>query len=268
MKITEVTVDPGFAAELLEKNTHNRSVRVKMVHAYAADMRSGVWRANGETIKIASDGTIIDGQHRLLAVVEADVAVDFIIVTGLPMAAQDTIDTGKQRTFGDSLRLRGEVNYNVLAAVVRRLHLWEKGIHRSRSVTMAPSKTQLFETLNEHPDIRDSVVVATQAKRHVPLTAATTGLFHWIFRRIDAGDCDDFFTKLYGGANLSADHPVFVLRAMLINSAARGNHHRIDEDLAAALLVKAWNAYRSGRTVRSLAWRPGGANPEKFPIPR
>jgi len=36
----------------------------------------------------------------------------------------------------------------------------------------------------------------------------------------------------------------------------------------AALVIKAWNAYRDGAPVRQLKYRIGGANPEKFPEPR
>jgi len=33
------------------------------------------------------------------------------------------------------------------------------------------------------------------------------------------------------------------------------------------VMLKAWNAWREGREVKILAWKRGGANPERFPIP-
>ena len=36
---------------------------------------------------------------------------------------------------------------------------------------------------------------------------------------------------------------------------------------AGPLVIKAWNAYRNGDELRLLRFKPGGANPEKFPMP-
>ena len=75
-----VTVTPDMAFEMLEKNTRNRKVDEKRVRQYAKDMKSSRWALNGSTIVIAEDGTLLDGQHRLWAVIEANVPVQLLIV--------------------------------------------------------------------------------------------------------------------------------------------------------------------------------------------
>ena len=68
-----VLVTPAMAAEWLKKNTdENRAVRPRVQEKYTAAMRRHQWQeCNGETIKFDRDGTMIDGQHRLRALMEA-----------------------------------------------------------------------------------------------------------------------------------------------------------------------------------------------------
>ena len=75
-----VSVTPDYAATLLEKNTTNRNISQITVKRYAQAMASGEWMQNGQTITIAEDGTILDGQHRLWAVIESGITITFLIV--------------------------------------------------------------------------------------------------------------------------------------------------------------------------------------------
>ena len=92
-----VTVTPEIAQEWATLNTRNRPVRYNKVAQFARDMAAGQWVLNGESIKIAVDGTFLDGQHRIYACIKADVPFETIVIRGLPVEAQDTIDTGISR---------------------------------------------------------------------------------------------------------------------------------------------------------------------------
>lgn len=271
MKIETRMIGPEEARAILTRNTRNRTLWKNTVAAYAADMSAGAWRPNGDTIKLAGpdDDVLNDGQHRLHAIIVSGTTQQMIVVSGLEPETQETIDTGRRRTFADALKLRGERNSVNLAALVRRVNLWERGVRRSRSITVAPTIAQLFDTLAAHPEVRDSLDIAAKVRRsHVPLSPGNAGMAHWLFARLDAEDCNWFFARLCDGANLAADHPVSVLRRTLINNALPAARGRVDEDLAFAYLIKAWNAYRDGRAIKLLRYTPGGANPESFPEPK
>lgn len=60
-----------MAETWLSRNSNNRNLRGQVIASYARDMKSGAWVLNGETVKIASNGQLLDGQHRLNAVVES-----------------------------------------------------------------------------------------------------------------------------------------------------------------------------------------------------
>ena len=72
------TVTPAIATRWLGLNTNNRHPRITDVRALAADMRGGRWQQNSETIKFGTDGRLIDGQHRLMAIELSGVVVGVI----------------------------------------------------------------------------------------------------------------------------------------------------------------------------------------------
>lgn len=85
-------VTPELAESWLARNTANRRMRRATAEAYARDMESGDWRENGDAICFAVDGTLLDGQHRLTAVVLSGISVPLLIVRDLPRETQDTKD--------------------------------------------------------------------------------------------------------------------------------------------------------------------------------
>lgn len=88
------TVTPDRAKELLATNEgKNRRRRETRVERYSADMTSGKWRITGETIRLNAKGELLNGQHRLAAVIKANMPVDMLFVSGIgeeTMLVQDT----------------------------------------------------------------------------------------------------------------------------------------------------------------------------------
>lgn len=107
LDIQLVTITPGMAEEMLKRNIANRKVNQANVNRIAADMATGNYRINGETIKISSNGEILDGQHRLLACIKSGVPFKSYIVYNVEREAIGTIDMGKGRSVADSLNVMG-----------------------------------------------------------------------------------------------------------------------------------------------------------------
>ncbi|MGA5869305.1 hypothetical protein [Streptomyces cinereoruber] len=260
-----MTVTPELAEKWLGQNTHNRNLREKAVLAYARDMEAGNWAENGESIKFAKDGTLLDGQHRLHAVALSGVSVRMLIVTGLDGQSQETMDDGRKRTLADALNLRGETNAVILGALLRRALMWDIGQYRNTG-THTPTNAECLAFLAEHPECRASASVAAALRKPVALPASILALTHWAFTRIDFEDSAFFFEHLGTGANLPQYHPILTLRKKA-REVSEGPG-RVPEDMLLAFVIKAWNAYRDGEDVRLLRFRPGGAQPEKFPTPK
>ena len=94
------TITPETAMRILEESSSfvNRKVKRTHVAALAEAMRSGHWKNVGDPIRIDSDGRVIDGQHRLLALVEANATLEFVVISGLPAESAHYIDIGIPRS--------------------------------------------------------------------------------------------------------------------------------------------------------------------------
>ncbi|MFW6776270.1 hypothetical protein ACOACO_18460 [Nocardioides sp. CPCC 205120] len=258
-------VTPQMARDWLARNPSNRSVRRHLVESYARDMRAGRWALNGETVKIAADGNLLDGQHRLSAVVLADRIIPMVVVREVSADHMPTIDTGAKRTYADALKVLGEENTSVLAAVSRRALLWHRG-HRTRWGSLHATALELNEFIAEHPQIRNSADVATKLASKALLPASTFGLAHWLLSAIDPDDAMWFLARVADGDALPTNHPVAALRDRIVRMRVGGG--RINETDAIALLILAWNAYRAGGTRTKLQLPKGGLTNENFPMPR
>ena len=104
MKI--VSVSPEWAAQVLEKqNTGNRRMRRWWSEALAASLRRGEWITTHQGIAFTKDGRLLDGQHRLHAVVLAGIAVNIAVFENVPNEAFSVIDIGVKRSIADSTGL-------------------------------------------------------------------------------------------------------------------------------------------------------------------
>jgi hypothetical protein len=73
-------VTPQLAETLLKDNSSNRRINGKRVTSYSKTIKDGEWKLTGQPIILSEDGSVIDGQHRLYAVIVAGRAIDVLIV--------------------------------------------------------------------------------------------------------------------------------------------------------------------------------------------
>jgi len=109
--MARIKIGPEKAAELLENNDHNRKITQSRVSEYASEMRNGMWMYNGESITRSVSGKLMDGQHRLLAVIASGVEIDVEFIDDIPDKTGDvdiflTINT-KNRSNVDALTIAG-----------------------------------------------------------------------------------------------------------------------------------------------------------------
>lgn len=111
MKAEIVKVTPQLAQKWLENNPNNRSVRKGRVEVYARDMKAGKWNVTGQGIVLDKDGALLDGQHRLQAVIEANVSVDMLVISDMERVS--TYDAGMSRSALDQINLKRNVKSEV-----------------------------------------------------------------------------------------------------------------------------------------------------------
>lgn len=98
-----VQVTPHIAKKWLHNNTMNRAPSNGVIKKYARAMEKGEWKITPDFISFAKDGTLLNGQHRLMAVVESGVTVDMCIATDVEKDSFYVMDRGKTRTYSFAL---------------------------------------------------------------------------------------------------------------------------------------------------------------------
>lgn len=260
-----VDVSPELAERWLAKNSNNRNIRKAVIDGYARDMTTGDWVLNGETLKFDTVGRLIDGQHRLSAVIAAGTTVPMIVVRGVEDSVMDTVDAGAKRTYADALKLQGEENTTTLAAVARRAVMWSKGA-RTNTGAIRPTPREMNAFLETNPSIRTSAEAAVRLSSRSLLPASVVGLCHWLFAAFDADEADWFLARVTDGDGIAGNSPVAALRNRIIKMRVSGG--RVNETEALALVIYAWNAHRAGEARTKLQMPKGGLTPENFPEPR
>src|SRR5215469_11050572 len=271
-------ITPERALDLIVGNTNNRNIRENTINAYARDMKEGVWKAGqGEPIHIdPKTGEIGNGQHRLLAVIEAEVTITLPILYA-PIEWRMAADQGIKRTFGDILHINHhEPNQHALAAAVR--YIWEYrrcgvfGAHMNYLISTnsgteellgKPTVAELEQVYIAERGLKDSLVwMARMRESGVTVFPSLYASLDYLFREVNYDDAEDFSTKMWRSENLSAGHPILALRRIMQSGNVNRPHRARTQ---AALIIKTWNSYREGEDVQIVSWRSGGANPEPYP---
>lgn len=257
LQIKIETWTPAKARKQLELNRDNRPLSDNWVLRLAAAMESGEFLCNGETIKIATDGTLKDGQHRLHAIVASGVTVRILTVRNLPLDCFDTIDQGKRRQGGDLLARRGEKNANLLSAGCTWVWKYLHGQMSSNGIGSRPRTTQIPSILDAHPGLRDSVPFAREAG--ALLAGGITCSAHYLFSKSDQERSNRFFDQLCSGEGLTKTKGVYQFRERMIQN--KGATAKLGPAYIYAMLIKAFNVDLLDDKVKCLKW--GAA--EEFP---
>ena len=83
LDITVEIITPEQAQEYLDYNAKHRPIKEKKVDEYMHEMVNGSWKLNGKTICFDWNGRLLNGQHRLTAVVRSRVPLTTVVVRGL-----------------------------------------------------------------------------------------------------------------------------------------------------------------------------------------
>jgi hypothetical protein len=255
------TLTPEQAQQVLEHhNPRNRRIDKRRVQAYAEAMRRGEWKLTGQGIIFDLGGNLLNGQHRLMACVEANVPLVTLVVRGASPDTLDAIDTGKARSLADNLTIQGERNAKVLAQALgwlNRLLLGEFGHSEATRMTHA----QGLALLQREPGLREVIPpICTKGVRAVVPNPAMFAAFWYVLRtRQDQKGTalvPAFVEGALEGVALERGDPRLVLRDKWLRVKAEravGSDHRKNAAIhVLAYNVRAWNAYYSGRSVGRL----------------
>ena len=195
-----------MASEILAKrNEENyRNLKNNVSNFYAKEIREGRWMFNGDTIRFDWNGNLIDGQHRLEAIKETNIAQDCIFVEGLNPECAQTIDIGYKRSVEDYLKKFTEMYENGSTAVVKlSMTLKRKNKQVGHSTTNSQiSNTMIVDKYMEDKDhYRESTVFGreiSKISKKVLKQSHVGGIYYYLVfdNGVDKGLVKEFFYNL------------------------------------------------------------------------
>lgn len=262
LDIEFMEVTPAMADEWLDTNIKNRNLRRRKVNEFTRDMINRNWRNIGDPIRFDTDGRLVDGQHRLTALLEAaeedpDIVIPLLVVRGVAPEDQVVMDTGTRRTAADQLKMQGYTNYAVLANAAKWLIFWERNALDADTVSIKNvTHTEIMAYVQRNPEIQNLVGEVVRLKTYYDLPIGYVAAAWMICQRINAEDADDFFHRLADGVNLAGGDPILALRNRLRELRTTRTH--LQGEVWLSLLIRAWNARREGVTLRKLPLHRAG----------
>ena len=214
-KFYEVT--PELAKKWLEKNVSNRSVNETKVNQFAEDMESGRWYANGEAIVFDVNWNLVNGQHRLSAVVKCGLTVKMLVVTGVPVEETILYDRGMLRATWHTLQMAGVDKYVSTSTVVAMVKL----IYQIKYSQSSFSDNEIMDFVKKYTDQITTVRKITAGKTHKELNLASGGfmtpLFFALISGVDADQLKRFTEIVHSGFyDKKSETAAIVLRNDLI----------------------------------------------------
>ncbi len=254
-----------MANELLECNTINRPLSDAHVRRLVNQIVEGKWKFNGDTIKVSKGGDVLDGQHRLWAVIEAKKPVETIIVYGIEKDAFATIDTlRKPRSGSDVIALSGQIRYRaIIASALAWMMRWQRGcLEDFRAPQHRIENSDIEEAFQAHQGMTRAVERVRNLRNlaNQPIMA----FLYYLLANRNPDLAERMIATLEDPAGIGVTDPFFKLRVFFTT-----DHHRKKEPLVIiALAIKAINAAHLGHKINVLSWKNQGAKVEEFPTLR
>ncbi len=256
----KITLTPKMAKEWLLSNTKNRPLRKATVTRYANEINKGNWVYNGESIKISSSNVIIDGQHRLHAVVLSGKSIDIELLTELSDDVFCTIDQGKTRTNSDNFALKEVENYTAVASAINAFYCLNiktpKSVNSSRL-----SKKETYEYYIKHKRVLNHKGFK---RRYIGAPPKyVNACYSYLLQFNDEHIVDDFFEELFSGKFKGEFGQVSLLREWFIKTAVDKKTTPTPVEYVAKIL-KSFKNKKAGKNPPFLRW--SDANNDKFPF--
>jgi hypothetical protein len=246
---------PELAELLLALNVGNRPQRRGRVSKMAQVMREGRWMQTHQGVAVGNNDVMVDGQHRLLACIEAGIPIPMRFEFGCDPDTYKVLDTQVTRSPSDTLYRAGHVSTAALSASAILLHQIENGGLRSGVSRYLIANDQIEAFVAARPELADAVRLGDQMRytfRSVS-QAAFSAAFALILRRHSHQTASDFCDAVKTGLNLSSQRdPVFVLRKEIQDNWIHGARKNVPRGYLSAAVIKAFNAWVKGKTIRSV----------------
>lgn len=208
LKFKMASITPAMARKFLSNNSSNRNIRPRKVAEYKRSMEQGFWRITGDGISLSDDGALLDGQHRLQAIIEHGKPISMAVIKGVDNGAQQYMDCGTPRRISDNLLMfDGQKNATGIVAIVKALQLFDEGVWQPMVIDEVRKSMKKYRAqFDWYCDIKTSAL---------PTTAYFFAPLVWCHRHGWGDEVEMFVTEMATMEGLSKGSPVIALTRAL-----------------------------------------------------
>lgn len=258
MKTKIEFITPKLAEKLLSKNCINRPVKKNTVDYYSDIIKRGQWELNGESIKISKEGILLDGQHRLMAIVKSGIGIKTVIVEGLDSNTFDTIDQGVARTTSDLFNMQGIVNATTISSILCKYNMisnnTSSGLTSNSYKRLNLTKRDYINEYKKNEVLWDEICRNSKQyyRKMKLLSKSEIGGYMGtliINKGHDPEKVYNFFRQLFYEIT-PENETINALKEVLINNAI--SKFKFNAIYRHNLIAKTWNYYIYGKNVKKI----------------
>ena len=266
----QVFINVATALLILQFHMSNqqRTISKKYVKKYAEAIIKGQWDPTGQPITFDKYGKLINGQHRIKAIIEAskmlklkkikniNLIVPFEIRLGAEPDVFSKIDCGSSRSPKDMITITNAIsshtnhinaNDRYYAQVAKNVKFYKANNKISDGDSI--SNDDILDVINNNPNIYQSVNECTKYHfiKSIGKCIPAAALIH--FTAWEQTGCrkqaDDFIQKFGSGSNLTIDSPILAYRNQIMNSGGG----KVRPYQLVSYLIDTWNDFIIGTKV-------------------
>ena len=268
VKTSIEVITPDMAKEYLTHNIVNRKPNKGQVAYYARMMSEGKWMLNGESIVFDNKGHLSDGQHRLMAIMQANVPIQSVVVRNVDGESFATIDSGKARLASDSFGIKSIQNGSNIAAAIHKFIIMSR--YNVRSMTTAARSTgcnqgeskisnqEHLDEYNARPEFwQDEWSFAKSCYcrcRLMPMSdIIAISAYLQLIKGYNGEVVHDFFNQVFF-EECTENSTLAIFRRMVVNDAMSARGIRMTTKYKTQLLIKCWEAFKKNKEYKVLRW--------------
>ena len=222
--VEEIT--PEYAQEILDqKNNNNRTIKQTNLNRLVKAIDNDEWQVTNQGIAFDSEGNLLDGQHRLLAIVKTGQALKIMVARNMNPKIFHCVDKGVARTAADSLFIEGCKQPSRLAAGIKVYLLYKRFPKGTWASAVMPTHLEIFNEYNNNKDLWDYIVLKINMyhkKFHFFTISVAIAMYKLMVDKNYSEDvCEKFWTQISEGANLEIDSPILSFRSQMMSKGFR-----------------------------------------------
>lgn len=228
------TITPEVAKQYLNNNINNRRISIPHVNKLCNSLLTGRWKLNPTPITFDKNGILLDGQHRLTAIIKANKAAECLVSRGWEPSTTNVIDyDSRKRSVNDVLASHDVPNAPNVASFITGLGT----ILYGKTPTIRQEEIyDLYEKLNVDNRVQYEILYFVRLCRDglVPYASILPAYTYILkFCGYDSNIIDETNNKIFGGFDITSKHDrIYKLRTTWHNEKIKrmrrgaGNQYR------------------------------------------